>query len=578
MGLAGVAVSLGPAAAGRWAIEGTARLTGAAEGRCRAAGSLAPFGERHLKAEVDCDRPLTWAPGYRELAVRFGRFSLDLRAGGEGHRLSAGLDSASVVRLASEGGAEVELLRGRVRVESAREGRIRVRADVEPASGPGRIKVSGTVLPSAREAAFDLNVEGLDVAKTPLVRVLPVTVHAGRLAADVAVDVNGGLDDVDIIGHVSLTDLAVEHPKLAATPVGGLRGRLDLDVAVDVPGRSLRVYRNVWTVNGLSAEVDGMVALTPTVRLDLTARSGPHSGEALSLALPPALVPTITPLELEGTWEAALRLNLDAAKPKDTKLKVRLDVDDLAVTQLGSVRLERVLTRFRRRFLDPETEEEDSFMAGPQAPGFVPVEAIPWTLQMALLSQEDGGFYKHGGFSLLHVRGALARNIQLGRFARGASTISMQTVKNVFLSPEKTLSRKVQEVFLTWQLEEFLDKADILELYLNVIEWGPRLFGVGAAARHYFGKTPDELTPLECLYLATMVPSPRFYHEQFVEGRVGRKHKRRIERLMRLMVRRRHLTQEELDEAEGMGWVPELAEYDAEEGEAAEETEEAEEE
>ena len=546
----------------RWSIEGQARLVGSAAGLCAATGEVRPFGSRRVTVRVACDRPLTWESGYRDLVVRFGRFHLDAALEPGGPRLDAALDEFSVVRQATGALPEVEVFTGSAQVGLPPGGQVRLKGDVRPARGPGRVRVVGLVAPKVPEATVDLRVEGFEVARTPVAAVLPFTVLAGDLSADVAVDVRGGLDDVDVIGRVELTDVAVAHPWLAPSPVGGLRAVLDLDVSIDVPGRRVEVYRNVWTGNGLPVEVDGRFELSPPIRVKATVRSGPHTGEALALALPPALAPAITPLELEGTWAASLLVDLDAEKPKAMKLRVDLDVDGLHATRLGGVKLDRVLGRFRRHFIDPKTEEPDSYWAGPATPGWVPIEAIPWTLQMALLSQEDGGFYKHAGFSLYHVRGALARDIKEGRLVRGASTISMQTVKNVFLTPEKTLSRKIQEVILTWQLEQFLDKADILELYLNVIEWGPRLFGVAQAAEHYFAKAPEELTPLECLYLATMVPSPRFYHGQFVDGRVGGRHKRRIKRLMALMVRRGHLTPEELAEAEAMGFAPELVPYE----------------
>ena len=140
----------------------------------------------------------------------------------------------------------------------------------------------------------------------------------------------------------------------------------------------------------------------------------------------------------------------------------------------------------------------------------------------------------------------------------------MQTVKNVFLTLDKTLSRKLQEVFITWQMERVLDKPDILETYVNIIEWGPRIFGISQASRHYFDKSPTELSPLECVYLSTVVPGPRIYHQDFALGRIGRKHRRRIQRTLALMVRRGHLTPEEFAEAEAAKFSPKLAPFVAE--------------
>ena len=139
----------------------------------------------------------------------------------------------------------------------------------------------------------------------------------------------------------------------------------------------------------------------------------------------------------------------------------------------------------------------------------------------AVIQREDGGFYRHHGFSPDEVRGALIRNVNAGRFAFGASTITMQLVKNVFLAREKTLVRKLQEVALTWWLERSLDKRSILELYLNVVEFGPGIYGVGPAARFFFGREPGDLTVLQGVYLASLLPAPIPRYGMFERGAVG---------------------------------------------------------
>ena len=117
----------------------------------------------------------------------------------------------------------------------------------------------------------------------------------------------------------------------------------------------------------------------------------------------------------------------------------------------------------------------------------------------AVLAHEDAGFFSHHGFSEMHIRSALIRNLQEGRYVVGASTITMQLVKNVFLHREKTLARKIQEVLLTWWIERVMPKRDILELYLNVIEYGPGIYGIRRGARHYFNRLPAQLSPAELL-------------------------------------------------------------------------------
>ena len=116
---------------------------------------------------------------------------------------------------------------------------------------------------------------------------------------------------------------------------------------------------------------------------------------------------------------------------------------------------------------------------------------------------------------------ASSTNIKARRFIRGASTITMQLAKNLFLSREKTLSRKLEELILADYLEQAFTKEEMMELYLNVIEFGPDLYGVGAAAQHYFGRRPNELNLAECLFLSSILPNPIAFHKVYEDGQLG---------------------------------------------------------
>lgn len=130
----------------------------------------------------------------------------------------------------------------------------------------------------------------------------------------------------------------------------------------------------------------------------------------------------------------------------------------------------------------------------------------------AIVLSEDGNYFAHNGVDYDAIIAALAENLKSQRWKFGASTISQQTAKNLFLSSAKTLSRKFQEVMLTRRLEESLTKNEILELYLNLAEFGPDIYGIAAACRYYFNKTPLEINAAEGAYLALLMPSPRKYH------------------------------------------------------------------
>src|SRR5262249_17901531 len=150
-------------------------------------------------------------------------------------------------------------------------------------------------------------------------------------------------------------------------------------------------------------------------------------------------------------------------------------------------------------------------------PHFRPLERIsPW-LRSALLTNEDGGFYLHRGFNREAIQLAIADDLRSGSFKRGAGTVTMQLVRNLFLGHQRTLSRKAQEVTLAWVLEHLtgLSKDRMLEIYLNIIEWGPGIHGADEAARFYFDTDAADLTLDEALLLTVVVPSPSHWKNRF---------------------------------------------------------------
>jgi monofunctional biosynthetic peptidoglycan transglycosylase len=138
----------------------------------------------------------------------------------------------------------------------------------------------------------------------------------------------------------------------------------------------------------------------------------------------------------------------------------------------------------------------------------VPLTAIPKHLTRAAILAEDANFYGHRGFDLVAFREAMNKNLEEGRARFGASTISQQTAKNLFLSRSRDPLRKWHELILTWGMEQNLSKSRILELYLNVAEFGQGIYGVQAAARHYWGVDVGALSPAQSAELAATLPSP----------------------------------------------------------------------
>ena len=198
---------------------------------------------------------------------------------------------------------------------------------------------------------------------------------------------------------------------------------------------------------------------------------------------------------------------------------------------------------------------------------FVPLHHIsPWLIR-AILTTEDNSFFKHDGFNRFALRQSIEHDLAAGDYVRGASTISMQLIKNLFLTRKKVMARKIQEAILVYLMESAIrvPKARLLEIYFNIIEFGPGVFGIHDAAVHYFGKRPNELTLAECAWLVTIVPGPKRHHYLYARGELSDSYFGRIKRYMKIMLNRERVTQEEFDAASAV--KPEF--YKPEPGEPA---------
>jgi membrane peptidoglycan carboxypeptidase len=186
-----------------------------------------------------------------------------------------------------------------------------------------------------------------------------------------------------------------------------------------------------------------------------------------------------------------------------------------------------------------------AFVVGPENPDFAPFEQISPFLRAAVMTSEDGSFFFHNGFNPNAFRESIVTNIKEKRFARGGSTISMQLVKNVFLTRNKTLARKIEEALIVWMIENkhLVSKQRMYEVYLNIIEWGPGIYGINQASRFYFDKKPYDLNLTESIYLASIVPHPKWYKYTFESNGITRPFfKNYYDFIVALMLRREHLT------------------------------------
>ena len=185
----------------------------------------------------------------------------------------------------------------------------------------------------------------------------------------------------------------------------------------------------------------------------------------------------------------------------------------------------------------------------PQGPNYVPLKSISPFMQKTLLLAEDSTFYQHKGFDWESIEKSAQENLQRGTYKRGGSTLTQQLAKNLFLTKDKTLTRKALEAVLTLKLEQVLSKSEILERYLNVVEFGKDIYGIKAAARHYFSKSPSQLDLAESAFLVMLLPNPVKYSTSFHRKELTAFARNRIETLITNMYQYHRVTQTDYDVA-----------------------------
>lgn len=421
--------------------------------------------------------------------------------------------------------------------------------------------------PAGRELGGQVHLRAARFALSRIAEVLPPQIlEPADTTIDAALDV--GLQDgrVSLRAGIEVSALSLHHEAIASEPLFGVDLGLQLDAAITPAERRIEVTLLTGRLRDLVGTVSGSLELPPGVftftdgsklevlpKLDLRVRV-PRIPCARALAsLPGPVVPHLQGFTLQGFFEADLRTRFDFAALDGLELEGKVGIDGCKVVKapeevdalVGPAPVTQVVEVPRLDAKTPDDKELLAFAIGPENPDFVPFERISPHLINAIMTTEDSGFFKHRGWVTSEFKTALRRNLQGGGFRLGASSITMQTVKNVLLSREKTLSRKLQELFLVWYLEQQLPKERILELYFNAIEFGPRIYGIGAAARHYFGKEPAELGPLEGAFFSSILPSPKRRYVQYCHGALLPAWDKYLRRILLRMRERGRLTEEE---------------------------------
>ncbi|MVZ65601.1 penicillin-binding protein [Sphingobacterium sp. DK4209] len=318
-----------------------------------------------------------------------------------------------------------------------------------------------------------------------------------------------GKDVLEVLGGWSTKNLKVFQRRLSAE-------QIILPAASALGG--FHVSENtVQLVEGTKVQVkdftfEPLVKFTrkPKKLLSLAVHTGKFKAQNFFDAIPKGLFDQLDGLQVDGDIQYDMDFEVDLNDPDQLKFNSKIDDSSLKIVKWGRADIAALNQPFIYEAYNDTTKMRD-IMVGPSNPQFTPLNQISSILKKTVLNTEDPFFYKHKGFELEAFQLSIVTNIKEKKFKRGASTISMQLVKNVFLNRNKTMMRKFEEILLVWLMEQSgqVSKDRLLEIYLNVIEWGKNVYGISEASNYYFGKKPSEITIGESLFLSSIIPRPK---------------------------------------------------------------------
>jgi hypothetical protein len=322
-------------------------------------------------------------------------------------------------------------------------------------------------------------------------------------------------DELHIDGFTSIKNLKVNHSKIASKDVVIKNARFDFRFLL---GSDFVSIDSTSTVQFNKVKFHPYVAYETkkdTVYKLKVAIPKMKAKDFIS-SLPDGLFTHFQGMEAEGNFDYNLNFSFNKNKPDQLVFDSKIKKENLKITKYGEANLNKLNGEFIYRALIKNVLQRP-ILVGSANPNYTPLNQISPYLTKCVLTTEDPSFFSHHGFINEAFKQSIIKNIKTKKFSRGASTISMQLVKNVFLTREKTVSRKLEEILLVYILENnrIVSKERMLEVYFNIIEWGPNVYGIGEASHFYFQKNPSELTLNECLYLARIIPSPKKFMYQF---------------------------------------------------------------
>jgi hypothetical protein len=318
-----------------------------------------------------------------------------------------------------------------------------------------------------------------------------------------------------LAGHGYVKNLTIKHKMVSPEEVKTKLGMLDFTIKtgdrfVEVDSSSV-VTMNTFSFSPYFKyqHYKGHEVFIKVPRFEFDA-------DTMFSSLPEGLFTSIRDMKVQGKLAYSLNCHIDFSKLDSLTFCSSLERLNYKILRYGDADLSKLNRSFLYEAYDHD-QLAASFMVDSFSSNYVTLNNISPYLRYAVLTSEDGSFFYHRGFNEEAFTNSIAIDIKEKRFARGGSTITMQLVKNVFLNRNKTVSRKLEEVFITWMIENMhlVSKERMYEVYLNIIEWGPGVYGIKQASAYYFKKQPSQLSLNEAIYLTSIIPRPKYFKYTF---------------------------------------------------------------
>ncbi len=386
-------------------------------------------------------------------------------------------------------------------------------------TGIYNLTINGTA--SKKNNSIDFTIEGINgPCKIPFTESLigisaqmdsaSIRLHAKELTSS----------SITIEVGAKVNSLTLEGKRIAKTPVEINHSSAQILVHLQ-PHHYYIDTLSVVKLNQIEANVGVYYSTMPDSIISINLRTTENTWQELIESLPKGLFGNLSGMKLGGKFQYGLKINIDPHRIDSLTIEPKMISKGFYIGSYGNTNFAALNDTFTHRVYANGAFVR-SIHLGTSNKNYTPLGHIPEYLRWAIATSEDGSFYNHRGFDLDGIRYAAACNIKERRFARGGSTISQQLVKNLYLNRDKNISRKIEEFIIVWIVENahIVSKDRMLEIYLNIIEWGPNIYGISEASNFYFKKKPCELTLNEALFLAYIIPRPTKFKYLFDNGQL----------------------------------------------------------